>query len=164
MFYAKSRKTSLSFVEESFDVYEGETLKKELFNLGDYKSFDVKDYELTEILSPASKSSYKQAIYGGADAIYFGYKAFNARAGGENFESIKEVVDFCHFYNVKAYLALNICFTNSELPQDGRTPLSELSRPDRVGAVTDRYHSVKIVVLRRISFPVRGSSSEFPTN
>ena len=117
LFYAKSRKTSLSFVEESFDVYEGETLKKELFNLGDYKSFDVKDYELTEILSPASKSSYKQAIYGGADAIYFGYKEFNARASGENFESIKEVVDFCHFYNVKAYLALNICFTNSELPQ-----------------------------------------------
>src|SRR5574344_231069 len=59
------------------------------------------------ILSPVSANTFKQAIYGGADAVYFGYGVFNARAGAENFNSIGEVVDFCHFYNVKAYLALN---------------------------------------------------------
>lgn len=68
-----------------------------------------------EILSPASSETYKSAVYNGADAIYFGYKELNARAGGDNFSSIKEVVDFCHLYNVKTYLALNIELKNKEL-------------------------------------------------
>lgn len=75
------------------------------------------EYQKIEILAPASKSSYKTAVFNGADAVYFGYKEFNARADGDNFESINEIVDFCHLYRVKAYLALNICFKNSELAQ-----------------------------------------------
>lgn len=73
------------------------------------------EYHRIEILSPTAKSTYKAAVFNGADAVYFGYKEFNARADGENFESISEVVDFCHLYRVKAYLALNISFKNSEL-------------------------------------------------
>jgi putative protease len=68
-----------------------------------------------EILAPASYNSYKSAIYNGADAIYFGYKELNARASGENFSDLKQIVDFCHIYNVKAYLAINIELKNSEL-------------------------------------------------
>lgn len=113
--YADSRKTAFPYVEENFDSYDGEPVEKRLFDFGDYKNFNIKSGDVTEILAPANRNTYKQAIYGGADAIYFGYKEFNARAGGDNFDSIKEVVDFCHFYNVKAYLALNICFTNGEL-------------------------------------------------
>lgn len=113
--YVDARKTAFPYVEESFDTYEGESVSKSLFDFGDYKNFSVKNEDTTEILAPANRNTYKQAIYGGANAIYFGYKEFNARAGGDNFDSLKEVVDFCHFYNVKAYLALNICFTNSEI-------------------------------------------------
>ncbi|MFA6867158.1 MAG: U32 family peptidase [Clostridia bacterium] len=68
-----------------------------------------------EILAPANINTYKYAIFNGADAIYFGIDKFNARAVGENFTTIKEVVEFCHIYGVKAYLALNIIFKNSEL-------------------------------------------------
>ncbi|NLL55959.1 MAG: U32 family peptidase [Clostridiales bacterium] len=71
--------------------------------------------EKIEILAPASANSYKNAVYNGADAIYFGYKELNARAKGENFNSIKEVTDFCHLFGVKAYLALNIAVKNKEL-------------------------------------------------
>ncbi len=113
--YADSRKTTFTYVEESFDTYEGEPLKRDLLDYDDYRDFNVENANLTEVLAPASVGTYKQAVYGGADAIYFGYGEFNARAGGDNFQSIKEVVDFCHFYNVKAYLALNICFKNTEL-------------------------------------------------
>lgn len=73
------------------------------------------EYHKIEILSPASKVSYKTAVFSGADAIYFGYKEFNARAEGNNFDSLREVVDFCHLFRVKAYLALNIAIKDSEL-------------------------------------------------
>ncbi len=69
-----------------------------------------------EILAPATASSYKQVIYSGADAIYFGYGDFNARVNADNFNSsLDEVVAFCHLYNVKAYLTLNIAMKDSEL-------------------------------------------------
>lgn len=68
-----------------------------------------------EILAPSSIESYKCAINNGADAIYFGYKELNARAKGDNFESLKEITDYCHSYGVKAYLALNIAIKDNEL-------------------------------------------------
>ncbi len=70
-----------------------------------------------EILAPASATTYKQAIAGGADAIYFGFGEFNARAGAENFSTLGEVVSYCHFHGVKAFLTLNIAFKNSELTE-----------------------------------------------
>ncbi len=68
-----------------------------------------------ELLAPASVNSYKEAINGGANAIYFGYGEFNARAGGDNFVNLKEIVDYCHFHGVFAYLALNIAIKDDEL-------------------------------------------------
>ena len=69
-----------------------------------------------DILAPATASTYKYAVHSGANAIYFGYGEFNARAGADNFTaSLKEVVSFCHFFNVKAYLALNIIFKDKEI-------------------------------------------------
>ena len=44
-----------------------------------------------ELLAPASVNSYKEAINGGANAIYFGYGEFNARAGGDNFVNFGEI-------------------------------------------------------------------------
>ena len=61
-------------------------------------SFSQKKEQKIEILAPASADSYKNAVYNGADAIYFGYKELNARAKGANFASIKEVTQFCHLW------------------------------------------------------------------
>lgn len=68
-----------------------------------------------ELLSPATVKTYKYAVKNGADAVYFGYGKFNARADGDNFTELSSAVEYCHIYNVKAYLALNIIFKNSEL-------------------------------------------------
>lgn len=71
-----------------------------------------------EILAPATASTYKYAVNAGANAIYFGYGEFNARASADNFDtSLKEVVSYCHFFNVKAFLALNISFKRKELEE-----------------------------------------------
>ena len=71
-----------------------------------------------EILAPATASTYKYAVNAGANAIYFGYGDLNARAGADNVtSSLKEVVDYCHFYNVKAFLTLNICLKDEELEE-----------------------------------------------
>ncbi len=83
--------------------------------LGELAPIYYPEYYKMEILSPCSKDSYKAAVYNGADAVYFGYKELNARANGDNFEKIKEIVDFCHLFGVKAYLALNISFKSNEL-------------------------------------------------
>jgi putative protease len=92
-------------------------LPEKLLEYGDFKNFRPTKNETAEILSPASADTFRQAVYGGADAVYFGYGDFNARVGAENFSSIGEVVDFCHFFNVKAYLALNIELFDEELPK-----------------------------------------------
>ena len=69
-----------------------------------------------EILAPTTVSTYKNAVNAGANAIYFGYGEFNARASADNFTtSLEEVVSYCHFYDVKAFLALNISQKGKEL-------------------------------------------------
>lgn len=70
-----------------------------------------------ELLAPAGDiECLKAAIRAGADAVYFGYESFNARANVENFnkENLREAVRFAHLFGVKMYMALNILITNNE--------------------------------------------------
>ncbi len=72
------------------------------------------------LLSPVQDFiSLKAAIEAGADAIYFGIKGLNMRAGAKNFElkDLKEITKICHKNKVKAYLALNVIVYDSELMQ-----------------------------------------------
>ena len=84
---------SFPYTDQSYDTYEGEVLKKELLAYGDYKDRFPSSRDLFEILAPASADTFKQAVYGGADAIYFGYGEFNARANGNNCTSINYFFD-----------------------------------------------------------------------
>lgn len=73
-----------------------------------------------EILSPAGNiKSIIAAINGGADAVYFGGKSFNARqnAGNMTNEEIKEAVELCHSQGVKVYVTLNILIKNKEIEE-----------------------------------------------
>lgn len=56
------------------------------------------------------------AIEGGADAVYFGAGAFNARQRAENFDegALREAVALCHAYGVSAYVAQNTLYTDRE--------------------------------------------------
>ena len=54
---------------------------------------------MTEILAPAGDLiSLKAAIASGADAVYLGLSAFNARIKAENFtaDNIAEITRYCH--------------------------------------------------------------------
>ncbi len=58
------------------------------------------------------------AIHNGADAVYFGVPGFNARGRSADFDeaTLKELIETCHLYGVKAHLAFNVVIFENELP------------------------------------------------
>ena len=73
-----------------------------------------------ELLSPAgSPEALRAAVQCGADAVYLGVGAFNARRGAKNFseEDFLQALSYCHLLGVKVYLTLNTLLTDRELPQ-----------------------------------------------
>lgn len=70
-----------------------------------------------EILAPAGNlSCLKAAIAAGADAVYFGGQAFNARRGAGNFsiEDMKEALRLCRMQGVQTNLTLNTLIKQKE--------------------------------------------------
>lgn len=70
-----------------------------------------------EVLAPAGNlSCLKAAVAAGADAVYFGGQAFNARRGAGNFsvEDIQEAVTICRMRGVKTNLTLNTLVKQKE--------------------------------------------------
>ena len=79
-----------------------------------------KNKKRPEILSPAgSILSLKAAIEGGADAIYIGGSAFNARMKAKNFDEndLKAGIELAHDYGVKVYIAANTLILDRELDE-----------------------------------------------
>lgn len=71
-----------------------------------------------ELLAPAgSMESLKAAVQSGADAIYLGGNKFSARAYASNFdnETMKEAIEYCHFYGVKVYVTINTLLKEEEI-------------------------------------------------
>lgn len=74
---------------------------------------------MTELLSPAgSWEALVAAVQSGADAVYMGFGAYNARQSARNFtdEEFASAVSYCHLRHVKVYLTLNTLVTDRELP------------------------------------------------
>ncbi|MBQ2966634.1 MAG: U32 family peptidase [Clostridia bacterium] len=70
-----------------------------------------------ELLAPAgSFEALKAAVSAGADAVYFGGTAFNARVFGKNFtdEEVVQAASYCRRFGVKAYLTLNTLVSDQE--------------------------------------------------
>ena len=75
---------------------------------------------MTELLAPAgSREALEAAVQSGADAVYMGFGAFNARQSARNFtdEEFASAVTYCHLRGVKVYLTLNTLVSDRELPQ-----------------------------------------------
>lgn len=73
---------------------------------------------MIELLSPAgSMEALRAAVQNGADAVYLGYDAFNARMGARNFsvDELQEAVVYCHVRGVKVHLTLNTLVTDREM-------------------------------------------------
>jgi putative protease len=78
-----------------------------------------KHTQLPELLAPAGDwEAMRSACANGADAVYFGLSAFNARHRAANFtpEELPQVMDFLHSRNVRGFVTLNILVFTSELP------------------------------------------------
>ncbi|MCR4894983.1 MAG: U32 family peptidase [Eubacteriales bacterium] len=72
----------------------------------------------SEILSPVGgEEQLIAAVRSGADAVYFGTKALNARRNASNFgdEDLERSVRYCHERGVKVYITLNTLVCDDEL-------------------------------------------------
>ncbi len=72
----------------------------------------------TELLCPAgSPAALFSAIEAGADAVYLGGVAFNARMGAKNFtaDELREGISLAHAYGAKVYLTANTLVYDKEL-------------------------------------------------
>ncbi len=75
--------------------------------------------DLPELLAPVgSPEALCAAIAAGADAVYFGGNAFNARLRAHNFDddAVAKAISLCHAHGVKAYMTFNTLVTDRELP------------------------------------------------
>lgn len=73
---------------------------------------------LPELLAPAgSFEALLAAVEGGADAVYFGGRAMNARAFAKNFdgEETARAIDYLHLHGRRAYVTLNTLLSTREL-------------------------------------------------
>jgi U32 family peptidase len=71
-----------------------------------------------ELLSPAgNRDCARAAVAAGADAIYFGLPAFNARMRADNFTDadLPELMDFLHRHGVKGFVTMNTLIFTGEL-------------------------------------------------
>jgi putative protease len=71
-----------------------------------------------ELLAPAgSFAALNAAVCAGADAVYLGLEAFNARRNADNFtlETLAQACDYAHLRGVKVYVTLNIEILPNEI-------------------------------------------------
>ncbi len=75
---------------------------------------------MLEILAPAgSVEALYAAVQNGADAVYLGSGAFNARQGAKNFspQALTEAVKYCHIRGVAVHLTVNTLVSDRELEE-----------------------------------------------
>ncbi|MDH5299701.1 MAG: U32 family peptidase, partial [Desulfobulbaceae bacterium] len=72
-----------------------------------------------ELLAPAGTvEAFQTAVAAGADAVYIGAPALNARALAKNFSmaEIAAMVDHAHGHRAKVYVAMNSLVKEEEIP------------------------------------------------
>ena len=78
----------------------------------------IMKYCKPELLAPVGgKAHMTAAVNSGADAVYMGGMAFNARIFANNFsdEELSEAIDFAHLHGVKVYMTMNTLISDAEL-------------------------------------------------
>ena len=75
---------------------------------------------MLELLAPAgSVEALRAAVQNGANAVYLGCGAFNARQSAKNFtpQTLTEAVKYCHIRGVAVHLTVNTLVSDRELPE-----------------------------------------------
>lgn len=105
-----------------------------------------------ELLAPAGDwECVRAAVANGADAVYFGLPAFNARMRATNFtpDDLPKLMDFLHDHGVKGYVAFNVLIFTDELG----AAEDELVLLDRAGVDAAIVQDVGLVSLARERVP-----------
>src|SRR5476651_1385222 len=105
-----------------------------------------------ELLAPAGDwECARAAVANGADAVYFGMPAFNARMRATNFtaEDLPKLMDFLHEHGVKGYVAFNVLIFTDELA----AAEEELVLLDRAGVDAAIVQDLGLVALARERVP-----------
>jgi len=113
-----------------------------------------------ELLAPAGDwEAMRAAVANGADAVYFGLSAFNARHRAANFaiDDLPEVMQFLHAHNVRGYVAFNVLIFSDELP----VAVDFVKRIARAGAdavIVQDLGLAKLISRIAPGLPVHGST------
>jgi putative protease len=105
-----------------------------------------------ELLAPAGDwECARAAVANGADAVYFGLPAFNARMRATNFTAadLPKLMDFLHDHGVKGYVAFNVLIFTDELA----AAEEELILLQRAGVDAAIVQDVGLVSLARERVP-----------
>jgi putative protease len=105
-----------------------------------------------ELLAPAGDwECARAAVANGADAVYFGLPAFNARMRATNFtaDDLPKLMDFLHEHGVKGYVAFNVLIFTDELA----AAEEELALLDRAGVDAAIVQDLGLVSLARERVP-----------
>ena len=101
--------------------------------------------EKPELLAPVGgKPHLIAAVNNGADAVYMGFGAFNARRSAKNFtdEEFASAVSYCHLRGVRVFLTLNTLLTDvADLPR-----INELAQALQELKASGQLTKVKAVV------------------
>lgn len=119
-----------------------------------------------ELLAPAgNRKNFMAALEAGANAIYLGGKAFNARAKASNFslEELKELIKIAHMLNVAVYVTVNIIIADNEIKE-----LEEYLRQlDEIGVDAIIVQDLAVLqIARRVAkrMEIHGSTQMTATN
>ena len=113
-----------------------------------------------ERLAPAgNEQSLIAAVRSGADAVYLGTGAFNARRNADNFRdnSLAEAVNYCHGRGVKVYVTLNTLIRDEELPAF-LTAAREVAQAGPDGVIVQDLAVVRVLQEICPDLPLVGST------
>ena len=83
-----------------------------------YFKWEESEMNRPELLSPVGgKAHLIAAVNNGADAVYMGGMAFNARIFADNFsdEELPDAINYAHTHGVKVYMTINTLIADNEL-------------------------------------------------
>lgn len=113
-----------------------------------------------EILAPAgNEEMLRAAVFSGADAVYLGLTAFNARRSAGNFtpEALARAVSFCHGRGVRVWVTLNTTLYAAELPEVARA-VADVAAAGADGVIVQDLAVAALVKQMAPGLALRGST------
>lgn len=107
---------------------------------------------MPELLAPAGGSdALRAAVRNGADAVYLGLEALNARRGAANFTlgTLAEACRFAHLRGTRVYLTANVVVLELEMPQ----ALEMIARAWEAGVDAVIVQDLGLLAALRVALP-----------